>query len=193
MEKPMKQLYFETREEWRQWLAANHDKETEVWLVYYKKETGKPSIPYGASVEEALCYGWVDSLIKKLDEERFTRKFTPRKEQSNWSKSNIKRVGRMIAAGQMTEHGLRLVEAAKESGRWDNPVQAPKMDFEMPAELRTALKENPKAQQGYETLTPSQQKRYITWIAIAKRPETRQKRTAEAIKMLERGEQLGLK
>jgi uncharacterized protein YdeI (YjbR/CyaY-like superfamily) len=189
----MKQLFFETRDEWRQWLAENHDRETEVWLVYFKKETGKPSIPYGASVEEALCYGWVDSLIKKLDDERFLRKFTPRKEESSWSKSNIKRVEKMIAVGKMTEHGLHLVEAAKKRGSWVNPVQPPKMDFEMPPELSAALDVNPKAKQGFENLAPSHRKRYITWIAIAKRPETRQKRTAEAVKMLERGEQLGLK
>jgi uncharacterized protein YdeI (YjbR/CyaY-like superfamily) len=189
----MKQLFFETRDAWRQWLAANHDQETEVWLVYYKKETGKPSIPYGASVEEALCYGWVDSLIKKLDEEKYAHKFTPRKEESKWSKSNKQRVEKMIAEGRMTDHGLRLVEAAKRSGSWENPVQAPKMDFEIHPEFSAALADNPKAQAGFDGLASSHQKRYITWIAIAKRPETRQKRIAEALEMLARGEKLGLK
>ena len=189
----MKQLFFETRDEWRRWLAENHDRVSEVWLVYYKKETGKTCIEYGASVEEALCYGWVDSLIKKLDGERYARKFTPRKAESNWSKSNIKRVEKMIAAGKMTKYGQQLVEAAKQSGSWANPVLAPKMDFTMPPELKSALQENPRAREGFESLAPSYQKRYIMWIATAKRPETRQKRVKEALKLLEKGEQLGLK
>lgn len=189
----MKQLFFETRQAWRQWLAEHHDQETEVWLVYYKKGSGKASIAYGASVEEALCYGWVDSLIKKLDEERYIRKFTPRADESNWSVSNVKRVEKMIAVGKMTAHGLRKVEAAKRLGSWQNPVQPPKMDFELPPEFKAALQENPKARQGFEALAPSYQKRYIGWIATAKRPETRQKRLAEALQMLERGEKLGLR
>ena len=127
----MKTVEVKTRAEWREWLAANHDRETEIWLIYYKKETGIPCVAYGASVEEALCYGWVDSIIKKIDDTKYVRKFTPRKESSKWSPTNIKRVDKMIDAGLMTEHGMQLVEAAKKSGSWDNPVQKPDLNFEI--------------------------------------------------------------
>ena len=103
----MKTFEAKNRAEWRAWMAANHDKETEIWLVYYKKETGITSINYEASVEEALCYGWVDSIIKKLDETKYARKFTPRKDDSKWSPSNIRRVEKLIREGLMAKHGLQ--------------------------------------------------------------------------------------
>jgi uncharacterized protein YdeI (YjbR/CyaY-like superfamily) len=135
----MKTVEAKDRAEWRAWLAANHDKEREVWLVYYKKETGKASVAYGASVEEALCYGWVDSIIKSLDDTKFARKFTPRKEDSKWSPSNIKRVEKMMGEGLMTEHGLRLVEAAKRTGNWETPTQKPTLTYEMPSAFAEAV------------------------------------------------------
>jgi len=92
----MKLLYVKTAQEWRKWLSHNHDTETEVWLVFFKKETGEPSLQYESSVEEALCFGWIDSIIKKLDDNRYVRKFTPRKNSSKWSELNKKRVARLI-------------------------------------------------------------------------------------------------
>jgi uncharacterized protein YdeI (YjbR/CyaY-like superfamily) len=189
----MDTLTINNRKEWRAWLEANHATETEIWLVFHKKNTRIKSIAYNASVEEALCFGWIDSLIKKLDEERYARKFTPRKENSQWSATNIKRVEKIIEAGLMTEPGLRLVKAAKQSGRWDQPVRKTKMQFEMHPEFKAALAENPTAQQFFEKLAPTYQKQYLTWIAIAKRADTRKKRIAEATSLLERGEKLGLK
>lgn len=103
---------------WREWLRQHHDRQAGVWLVYFKPHTRRPTLSYGASVEEALCFGWVDNLIRKLDEDRYARRFTPRKPDSNWSASNCRRVERLIEAGRMTEHGLALVEAARRSGRW---------------------------------------------------------------------------
>jgi uncharacterized protein YdeI (YjbR/CyaY-like superfamily) len=103
----MKILVFRTREDWRAWLAKNHDSENEVWLVYYKKVTGKRSITYSDSVEEALCFGWIDSIIKRIDETKYVRKFTPRVDKSNWSALNIKRAEKMIQSGLMTLHGMR--------------------------------------------------------------------------------------
>ena len=189
----MKTVDVKDRTEWRSWLATNHDKETEIWLVYYKKVSGKPSIEYEDSVEEALCYGWVDSIIKKLDEERYVRKFTPRKETSKWSPSNIRRVEKMIKAGLMTEHGLNLVQAGKSSGEWDQPTQKPLLKFEMPEEFANALKENPEAKQTFETLAPTYQKQYLGWILTAKRAETRERRIKESIHLLTEGKKLGLK
>jgi uncharacterized protein YdeI (YjbR/CyaY-like superfamily) len=189
----MKSLEVQDRSEWRDWLAEHHDQETEIWLVYYKKGTGVASIDYNSSVEEALCYGWVDSLIKKIDDRKYARKFTPRKDDSKWSPSNIKRVKKLIEEGSMTEVGLQKVEAAKQSGHWDEPAQSPELSFEMHPEFARALNENERAKKTFERLAPTYQKQYLGWIEVAKRPETRQKRIEESIRLLERGEKLGLK
>lgn len=189
----MKTVEAKDRAEWRAWLAANHDTETEVWLVYYKKGTGKTSVAYSASVEEALCYGWVDSIIKSLDDTKYARKFTPRKEASKWSPSNIKRVEKMMREGLMTEHGLRLVEAAKRTGQWDAPTQKPTLTYEMPAAFAEALKDSAKAQETFNNLAPTNQKQYLGWIESAKRAETKEKRIKESIRLLEKGEKLGLR
>ena len=186
-------LVVENRLAWRTWLSANHDKESEIWLVYYKKASGKTSIGYDDSVEEALCFGWVDSIIKKIDEEKYARKFTPRKANSKWSESNIKRVEKMIAAGLMTEHGRALVEAAKGSGNWNNPVSPPKLSFELPPEFAAALAQNKKAGGNFKKLAKTYQKQYIGWITTAKRAATREKRIRESIDLLEKGEKLGLR
>jgi uncharacterized protein YdeI (YjbR/CyaY-like superfamily) len=189
----MKFVEAKSRAEWRAWLATHHDKEVEVWLVYYKKQTGKESVAYEASVEEALCYGWIDSIIKKIDDTKYARKFTPRKEDSKWSPSNKKRVEKLLKTGLMTEYGLQKVEAAKESGQWDAPDQRPRLTFEMPAEFAEALRKNKEAQETFEKLAPTHQKQYLGWIEVAKRPETRQKRIAESIRLLAEGKKLGLK
>lgn len=179
--------------EWRTWLAENHDSVTEIWLVFYKKASGLPTLKYKETLDEALCYGWVDSLIKKIDEQRYVRKFTPRRDDSGWSLVNKTRVEELIAEGRMTEYGLTKVDAGKKSGAWDSPTTKPEMDFEIPAELAHALEENPEAAQFFESLAKTYRKQYIAWIATAKRPETRARRTAEAIKLLSEGKKLGLK
>ena len=189
----VKTVELTTRADWRAWLAANHDRESEVWLVYHKKHTGRESVEYGASVEEALCYGWVDSLIKKLDDDRYARKFTPRKDDSAWSPSNRKRVERMTGRGLMTEHGLAKVEAAKRTGKWDAGTTPPKLTFEMSAEFEAALRESPRAAQTFRALAPTHQKPFLAWIEAAKRPETKEKRIRESIRLLEEGKRLGLK
>jgi len=189
----MKTLELNTREAWRAWLTENHDQVEEIWLVYYKKETGIPTLDYGETRDEALCFGWVDSLIKKIDDTKYTRKFTPRKDSSKWSKVNKARVETLIKEGLMTEHGLKKVDAAKRSGSWANPVEKPSMDFKMPADFAQALKDHPQAENTYNNLSPSHQKQYLGWIVTAKRPETRQKRINEAVKLLVQGKRLGLK
>ena len=181
------------RAAWRAWLSANHAKETELWLVYYKKASGQTSIGYDESVQEALCFGWVDSIIKKIDEEKYARKFTPRKPDSQWSQSNINRVEKMITAGLITEHGMSLVAAAKRSGSWDNPVTPPELSFDLPPEFSAALDENKKAHENFEKLAKTYKKQYIGWIATAKRAETREKRIRESIELLEKGQKLGLR
>lgn len=189
----MKTLEFKNRDDWRAWLVENYEKESEVWLVYNKKEMGLPSIPYGDSVEEALCFGWVDSLIKKIDDQKYARKFTPRKDDSKWSALNKKRVAKMIQENRMTEHGLRLVEAAKKLGTWDAPVQKPNFNLEMTKAFAEALKKHPKAEDFFNSLSPTYQKQYLLWIVTAKRPETKQKRINESIQLLLEGKELGLR
>jgi uncharacterized protein YdeI (YjbR/CyaY-like superfamily) len=164
----------------------------ELLLIFYKKETDKPSIDYEAAVEEALCFGWIDSLVKKIDEERYARKFTPRKDKSVWSESNKKRVKKVIKDGRMTEYGLEKIKAAKKSGKWykNGPPDIP---FTMPSLFSQALKKNKKAKENFEKLSPSHRKHYIGWIATAKKKETVEGRIKESIKILERGKKLGLK
>jgi uncharacterized protein YdeI (YjbR/CyaY-like superfamily) len=186
-------LTLSERQAWRDWLVAHHATQSEIWLVYYKVKTGIQSIPYEASVEEALCFGWIDSLIKKLDEDRYARKFTPRKEDSRWSAVNIRRVEKMHEAGLMTEHGLRLVEVAQRNGQWGKPVQKPKIKFDIHPAFKVALEQSPIARQTFDGLAPTYQQQYLTWIALAKRKDTRDKRILESIQLLEQGQKLGLK
>ncbi len=188
----MKEVNVRTVEEWRKWLADNHDKEAEVWLVFNKKETNIPSPPYEAAVEEALCYGWIDSIIRKLSDTTYARKFTPRKIDSRWSALNRKRAERMIKAGKMTEFGMGKIEGAKANGRWYEQLEA-KTEFKMPIEFRDSLAKNKRAKKNYESLAFSHRRQYLGWICTAKRPETRQRRIDEAIALLAKGEKLGLK
>jgi uncharacterized protein YdeI (YjbR/CyaY-like superfamily) len=189
----MKQVHVTTRSQWRRWLVANHDREEDgIWLVFHKKETGRPTIEYEESVEEALCFGWVDSLIKKIDDDRYCRKFTPRKDDSAWSDSNKKRVEKIVREGRMTEFGLAKIEAAKKSGRWQvNPLVT--IPLAVPQDLSEALARNSKARTFFTQLAPTYQKQFIAWIVMAKKPETRAKRVEASLALLATGEKLGLK
>jgi uncharacterized protein YdeI (YjbR/CyaY-like superfamily) len=188
----MKQIYFKTGIEWHQWLIDNHDTESEVWLIFYKRGTGKPTMPYESSVEEALCFGWIDSIIKKIDDEKYVRKFTPRKDNSVWSELNKKRVNELILSKRMTEFGLVKVEKAKRNGQWDKTYR-PDISLDIPEEFQKALDQNKKAKSFFYQLAPTYQKHYLGWINYAKRMETREKRIWESIRLLEKGQKLGLK
>ncbi len=189
----MKEVYVKNREEWREWLHENHNKEKKgIWLIFFKKKTKIPTLEYNHAVEEALCFGWVDSIIKKIDEEKYVRKFTPRDSKSLWSPSNKRRVKEMIKQGKMTEHGLAKINAAQESGLWDKKDR-PQIDFDTPPELEKALGKNKKAREFFEQLAPSYKKQFIGWIKVAKRRETKEKRLFQTIEKLSNGEKLGLK
>jgi uncharacterized protein YdeI (YjbR/CyaY-like superfamily) len=188
----MNPLLCKTIEEWRTWLRQNHRKVDEIWLVFYKKGAGEQSFDYDSALDEALCFGWIDSLIKRIDDTKYARKFTPRNQISKWSESNKRRVERLIKDGRMTEAGLAVVKAAKANGCWDK-LDRPPTVTEVPAELQAALQKNKKAREHFNELAPSHQKQYIMWIAMAKRQETREKRIREAIALLEKGQKLGLK
>lgn len=186
------QLYVSTREEWRTWLQKNHKKYSEIWLIFYKKHTSTPTLEYDASVEEALGFGWIDSIIKKLDDERYIRKFTPRKSDSNWSEINKKRAEEMITQGKMMPPGMKKIQEAKASGKW-SASSRPVIPNKMPEEFEKNLEKNPRAQNFFHQLAPSYKKQFLGWISTAKRKETQEKRIKEAIDLLKQGKKLGLK
>ena len=188
----MEQVYVKTREAWRTWLARNYDKSQGIWLVFYKKHTGKASLEYDEAVEEALCFGWIDSIIKKIDDEQYVRKLTPRKPESRWSALNKKRVAKLESQGLMTEVGLAKVQEAKASGVWDQSDR-PSMTWEVPDELERALAKNKKARRYFDQLAPSYRKQFIGWITMAKRQETKARRVRESMALLEQGKRLGIK
>ena len=188
----MKQLYVTNRDQWREWLSENHATKAGIWLVFYKKETSRPTIAYEAAVEEALCFGWIDSIIKKIDAAKYVRKFTPRTDKSKWSQLNKKRANKMIKQGRMTEIGRAKIKEAKKTGLWDKDAR-PQISFDIPPEFAKALARNKKADECFSKLAPSYRKHYIGWIAVAKRPETKKRRIEESIAMLEKGQKLGLK
>jgi uncharacterized protein YdeI (YjbR/CyaY-like superfamily) len=189
----MKNVQVTSRDGWRSWLARNHDKETKgTWLVFHKTGSGRPSVGYEEAVEEALCFGWIDSIIKRIDDEEYVRKFSPRRPGSPWSGLNKARVAKTIAEGRMTRHGLAKIEAAKKSGSWDS-ADRPLPSFAMPSELARALTGNETARRFFDGLAPTYRKHFIGWIASAKRPETKERRIGEAIALLAQGRKLGLK
>lgn len=188
----IQELYVSDRDNWRKWLEENHSTEEGVWLIFYKAHAGKSSLPYDASVEEALCYGWIDSTIKKIDEDRYARKFTPRKPHSRWSRSNIERIEKMVRAGRMDKSGLFVVEQSKNDGEFVDAETPPK-EVEPPQFMMDALAANEAALRNFNRLAKSHKRQYVLWLLNAKKEETKKKRLSEVVVLLERNEKLGLK
>lgn len=165
------------RAEWRAWLAANHQRNEGVWLITYKKATGQPRVEYEEAVQEALCFGWVDSKPQKLDAERTMLWYAPRKPGSNWSKPNKERAEQMIAAGLMMPAGLAKIVAARADGSWSalDEVEA----LAIPPDLEEALTALPEAKGYWDAFPRSVKRGILEWIVNAKRPETRARRIAE--------------
>jgi len=189
----MKELRVPSLEAWCEWLRENRDTSEGVWLVFRKKGTGPIPFTYDEALDEALCHGWVDSLIKAIDDREYMRKFTPRKENSNWSEVNKKKVEILVARGRMTPRGMALVEAAKKNGMWDRAMERPEISEKIPAALLEAFKESPVAREHYDGMKQTHRRQYHIWINSARREETVRKRVAEAIRLLEKGEMLGLR
>jgi uncharacterized protein YdeI (YjbR/CyaY-like superfamily) len=188
-----KRITPKSRSAWRTWLETHHNSETEVWLIFYKRHTGKPTLSYSDAVEEAVCFGWIDGVKRRIDDDRYTHRFSPRKPDSKWSATNRKRAARMKKAGLMTTAGRKAIAAAKRRGTWQATANAPEVDVSIPAALAAALLNNPKAAQFFESLSPSYQQQFTGWINIAKREETRQRRIEESVALLTRGEKLGMR
>jgi uncharacterized protein YdeI (YjbR/CyaY-like superfamily) len=178
---PKKPKYFQSSVEWRRWLENNHDKENDVWLVHYKKASGKSSISHDSAVEEALCFGWIDGKLKSIDNEKFILRYSPRKPRSVWSEINRKRAERLIALGKMTMAGLKKIEEAKKSGLWDK-AYTNRIKERMPPDLNDALSRNRDAWRNFRQFANTYRNMYIGWVTGAKTEPTRKKRIKEVVK-----------
>ena len=183
MDTSTKPLDFKDRSAWRSWLRDHHNAASSVWLVIQKTSSKLNGLSLGEAVEEALCYGWIDGKLKRLDDQRFLLRFTSRKPGSVWSITNIQRVEKLIRVGAMTEVGLAAVEAAKESGQWQNALDREQPD-KIPPELETALRQKKGALAAYRDLTDTKKKQYLYWLQSAKREGTKRKRIEEIVKQV---------
>lgn len=176
-ENDIETFYPASRTDWRKWLEANHHSRKAVWLLCYKKKTGKPTIAWTEAVDEALCFGWIDSVRKTLDEEKFIQFFSRRKAKGTWSKVNKEKIDQLIENGLMTQAGFDSIEKAKQNGSWNilNEVE----DLILPEDLKTELNKQINAMEYYLSLSKSVRKAILQWLVLAKRPETRQKRILE--------------
>ena len=178
---PPNSFHPRSRAEWRAWLEQHHTRPDGLWVITYKKTSGREYVSYEEIVEEALCFGWIDSKGNKLDEERTMLWCAPRKPGSKWSRPNKQRVDKLLAAGWMHPAGLAKIEAAKQDGAWTalDAVEA----LEIPADLKRALAANKDARSYFDGFPRSVKRAILEWISNAKRPETRAKRIAETAEL----------
>ncbi len=182
-------IAFASPREWERWLSKNWRHAEGIWLRFYRKDSGVPSVTYDEALDGALCYGWIDGQLKPYDARSWLRKFTPRRPKSPWSKRNIEHVQRLMKAGRMKRAGLKEAEAARADGRWDTAYD-PGSTMKMPAEFLERLARNKKAQAFFQTLNRANTYAIGWRLQTAKRPETREKRMKEILAMLARGEKL---
>lgn len=177
----VKIFYAPTRKAWRKWLETHHEKEKSIWLKIYKKESGTPSIYYPEAVDEALCFGWIDSKGNKNDENSYYQSFAKRNPKSNWSRINKEKIEKLSAEGRMAEAGLKMVEIAKENGTWNalDDVE----NLVVPTDMQVLLDKNKAALKNWESFPRSVKRGILEWILNAKKPETRQKRIEETVSM----------
>jgi len=183
----LKTLEVRSGDEWREWLRGHHDQESEVWLVFRKRKTGRPSIAYQDALDEALCFGWIDSLIRRLDDDRYARKFTPRKADSHWSDTNRERYKVLETSGRLMPPGRDRPPTAR---RAVSPRSRP---LTVPPYMQEELDKHPPARRNFDLLPPSHRRNYIAWIDSAKQHDTKVRRLRESIRLLTAGQRLGLK
>lgn len=176
-------LYFKNADEWRTWLHKNHHSSKGIYLLFYKVSSDYESIRWEEAVQVAICYGWIDSTVKKIDEHQRRQLFTPRKDKSVWSKLNKTYIEKLIQENTMHESGLRKIEIAKQNGSWNSLDEVE--NHVIPEDLQLAFKDNPKAWSNYQSFSPSYRKSYLYWLNQAKRVETRQNRIREIIRLCE--------
>lgn len=198
MKKELENKFFIDEASFRKWLGKNHGRCQGIWLIFFRKQSGKECISYSEALDTALCYGWIDSIIRKIDDTRYVRKFTPRNNISNWSDINKRRVIELIGNGKMTEAGLMKIESYRETGAvtWEKKDQRHKMNIDhivLPESVMSALAENEPALTNFHKLAPTYQRHYILWITSARREKTLKSRMQEAIALLKENRRLGLK
>jgi uncharacterized protein YdeI (YjbR/CyaY-like superfamily) len=180
----IKTFYAKSQKEWRQWLEKNHESEKSVWLIIYKKESKTKSVYYPEAVDEALCFGWIDSKPNKRDAESFYQYFSKRNPKSNWSKVNKEKVKRLLAEGLITKSGLEAIEIAKQNGTWNALDEVE--EIIIPDDLQKAFSKKKSALTNFEKFPRSSKRGILEWILNAKRPETRQKRIQETVDLAEK-------
>lgn len=185
------ELYFKTMLEWHLWLEENHKKTEGVWFVFYKKNSGKPSVSYNDAVEEALCFGWIDGKIKRVNEDYYIQWFTPRRKGSRWSKLNTSRVARLIKENRMKPAGLAAFEKTKDKPELIYEIKKDEIPS-IPADLNEALKKNKIAYDNFLKSPPSSRRLYIFWLNDAKRPETRASRIEKIVDRSEKNIKAGM-
>ena len=194
----LEHMYFHNKESFRSWLEKNHDKSPGVWIIFYKKHVYIESIGNKEALEEALCFGWIDSLIKKIDNDQYVRKFTPRTNKAKWSGLNKKIVTALIKKGRMTEEGLKKIDIYLKTGSvdWENKdlkKEKDKKEFDAPEFILKEFAKNEPALTNFNNLAQTYKRHYVLWITSAKRKETVLNRLKESIELLKENKKLGLK
>ncbi|MCF7793186.1 MAG: YdeI/OmpD-associated family protein [Candidatus Cloacimonetes bacterium] len=184
-----KSKHFEDLANWRKWLKDNHDRENILWLIFYKKHTGKKSISYEDSVQEALCWGWIDSIIKRIDDEKYARKFTPRTNFENWSDLNIKRMKKLLKENRVQEIGQKKFPGKLLKKKISNKTRK----LKIPDYILEEISKHTRAKEYFENLASSHQRNFVGWIDSAKKEETKKRRLKEAIQLLNNSKKLGMK
>ncbi len=186
MEQEIETFYPRNRQEWRSWLQDNHEKKQNIWLIYYKQKSKIPTVSYSDAVDEALCFGWIDSKAKSIDEVKFMQFFSRRKEKSVWSKINKEKIESLINSGLMAPAGFAIIEKAKANGSWTilDEVEA----LIIPPDLEEAFSQKLDAKTYFQSLSRTDQRNILQWLVLAKRPETRQKRIDEIVDLAELGQ-----
>jgi len=183
MENEIESFYPKSRQEWREWLQVNHATKQSIWLIYYKKKSNLPTVLYNDAVDEALCFGWIDSKAKPIDEDKYMQFFTKRKPKSIWSKINKEKIERLTKEGLMTKAGFEIIEIAKQNGSWTILDEAEALVI--PEDLDQELQKRPIAKAYFLGLSRSDKRNILQWLVLAKRQETRDKRIAEVVTLAE--------
>ena len=186
MEKEIEKFYPKSRQEWREWLQDNHDKKQSVWLIYYKKKSNIPTVIYSEAVDEALCFGWIDSKSKPIDEHKFMQFFSRRKPNSVWSRVNKEKIERLTNEGLMTKAGYEIIEIAKQNGSWTILDEAEALVI--PDDLDKEFQKRKNAKEYFLSLSRSDKRNILQWLVLAKRQETREKRIAEIVELADKNQ-----
>lgn len=191
----LKKYFAKDRKTWRRWLEKNHSTSPGVWLIYLKKTSGKKRLEYNDAVEEALCFGWIDSTARPIDNEKYMQRFTPRKPGSGWSGLNKKRIERMMAQDLMADAGLEKIDQAKKNGSWESfdKIYEPIDKIQIPDDLEKAFSKNKRAKENFQNFAPFTKRQFLYWITSAKREETRKARIKQSLLMCVANKRPGVK